>query len=69
MGCNSYIFSVPLLLDSLATRGWVSHTWTFAKEVGIEIRDDIKDFVPPRRNDQLLIPMFGSMGYRGQEIY
>jgi hypothetical protein len=40
----------------------------FAKEVGIEIRDDIKDFVPPRRNDQLLIPMFGSMGYHGQEI-
>jgi hypothetical protein len=68
MGCNGYIFSIPLLLELIATRGWVSHTWNFAKEVGIEIRDDIKDFVSPRLNDKLLIPMFGSMGFRGQEI-
>jgi hypothetical protein len=68
MGCNGYIFSIPLSLDVLATRGWVSHTWKFVQEVGVQIRDDIKDFVPPRANDKLLVPLFGLLGFRGQEL-
>jgi hypothetical protein len=69
MGCNGYIFSIPLSLDVLATRGWVSHTWKFVQqEVGIQIRDDIQDFVPPRVNDKLLVPLFGLLGFRGQEL-
>jgi hypothetical protein len=68
MGCNGYIFSIPLSLDVLATSGWVFHTWKFVQEVGIQIRDDIKDFVPPRANDKLLVPLFGLLGFRGQEL-
>lgn len=68
MGCNGPIFSLPLILDVLATPGWVSHTWRFVQEYGIEIHDDIPDFVPPRLGDQLLIPLFSSHGFHGPEL-
>jgi hypothetical protein len=60
--------SIPLTLEGLATKGWISHTWRFVRELGIDICDDIMDFQPPRHNDQLLIPMFGNLGFRGQEL-
>jgi hypothetical protein len=68
MGCNGSIFRLPLILEALATPGWVSHTWRFAQEYDIEITDDIPDFAPPRQDDQLLIPLFGNYGFRGNEL-
>jgi predicted RNA-binding Zn-ribbon protein involved in translation (DUF1610 family) len=52
----------------IATESWIKSTWQFAQEYGISIQDDIEDFQPLRENDQLLIPTFVRLGYRGSDL-
>jgi hypothetical protein len=68
MGCNGPIFSLPLILEPIATNGWVTHTWKFLQEYQIVIKDDLPDFIPLRHNDSLLIPLFVKNGFSGQEL-
>jgi hypothetical protein len=68
MGCKGFIFSLPMILEPLATPSWVTHTWKFLHEYKISINDDLPDFTPPRENDSLLIPLFVKNGYSGKEL-
>jgi hypothetical protein len=68
LGCNGYLLADSWDLAPLAAESWIKSTWKFAQEYGIEIQDDIDDFRPLRLSDQLLIPTFYRLGYRGTEL-
>jgi hypothetical protein len=67
-GCSGPIFSLPGVLEAVMTPSWVTHTWRFLREFGIEVIDDIPDFKPRRLNDQLLVPLFIKLGYAGRSL-
>jgi hypothetical protein len=52
----------------MATESWIKSMWHFVHEYGISIQDDLPDFQPLRENDQLLIPTFVCLGFRGQDL-
>lgn len=52
----------------MAADSWIKTTWQFALEYDISIQDDVPDFQPLRENDQLLIPTFYQLGFRGKEL-
>jgi hypothetical protein len=58
----------PWSLAPLAADSWIKSTWQFVQEYGIEIQDDIEEFWPLRDFDQLLIPTFYRLGYRGSDL-
>jgi hypothetical protein len=68
IGCNGFLLDNPWSLAPLAADSWIKSTWQFVHEHGIEIQDDIDDFYPLREFDQLLIPIFHRLGYRGNEL-
>jgi hypothetical protein len=68
LGTNGPLLSNSWSLAVLATEGWIKSTWQFASESNIKILDDIPDFQPIRVHDQLLIPTFCRLGYRGQML-
>jgi hypothetical protein len=68
LGTNGPLLSNSWSLAVLATDGWIKSTWQFASEFNIKICDDIPEFQPIRVYDQLLIPTFCRLGYRGQQL-
>jgi predicted RNA-binding Zn-ribbon protein involved in translation (DUF1610 family) len=55
-------------LAILAADTWIKSTWQFALEYEITIWDDLPEFKPLREFDQLLIPTFYHLGYRGNDL-
>jgi hypothetical protein len=68
LGSNGFLLSNPWTLANLATDGWIKSTWQFAVEHDITVQDDLPEFQPIRLGDQLLIPLFLSLGYHGQAL-
>jgi hypothetical protein len=68
LGCNGRLLANPWSLAPLAADRWIKSMWQFVQEYGIEIQDDIKEFRPLRDFNQLLIPTFYRLGYRGLDL-
>jgi hypothetical protein len=68
LGANGPVFQNSLAYAPLAADSWVKSTWQFVQEFGISIHDDIKEFLPIREHDRLLVPLFVHFGFRGDEL-
>jgi Reverse transcriptase (RNA-dependent DNA polymerase) len=70
MGMNGYLFHHdPTIWDPIVTATWLKWTWKFAAQHRIHLRDDLPDFPIKREHDEILMQQFGTMGFRGQDLY
>jgi hypothetical protein len=68
LGTNGFLLSNSWDLSPLATDSWIKSTWEFVVRYGISIHDDLPAFHPIRYHDQLLIPLFYKIGFRGSSL-
>jgi hypothetical protein len=70
LGCNGSIFALPFTTyGQLATASWVSQTWEFLSTYSIRLDLSIPELALSRVHDQLLIPLFVSLGFSGSELH
>jgi hypothetical protein len=69
VGCNGSLMELPYsIFGPLACKTWMKHTWEFLCDSKVALHIDVPEFPLRRENDSLLIPLFVSLGYRGEKL-
>jgi len=67
-GLRGQIFGLLLEIRPCLTQSWFTQTWQHCKELDIDIRTDIKDFVLPQQGDREIMQIFLQSGVTGQNL-